>query len=101
MDRKAWVTDKFYLQFPSYSEQIQKREILAKTRQQEYQKFLRQLTFTDDSKSSRPIKRVANNEENLKRAKVPDLALPLDSGRTSERSDMTIEKSERTFYKIH
>lgn len=98
MDQKTWVTDKFYLQFPSYSEQNRKRELLAKTRQLEYQKYLKQLTFINDSPSSRPVKRGANNEENLKRAKVPDLFLPLelDSGRTSERSNTTIGKSERT-----
>lgn len=99
MDKKTWVTDKFYLQFPSYSEQNRKRELLAKSRQLEYQKYLRQLTFINDSPSSRPVKRGAYNEENLKRAKVPDLFLPLelDSARTSEHSNVTIGKSEQTF----
>lgn len=96
MDQKTWVTDKFYLQFPSYSEQNRKSELLAKARQQDYQKYLRQLTFIEEPLSSRALKRGAYNEQHYKRPKFPDLDLKfLDSGRSSVRSSNKdiVEKS--------
>lgn len=40
----SWVTDGFYSHFPSYSQQPSQRELLAKTRQLEYQTFLSRIS---------------------------------------------------------
>lgn len=58
----SWATDSFYSHFPSYSQQANRREVLAKARQLDYQTFLSRIS---------PLKNVSN-VKSQKRATVID-----------------------------
>lgn len=47
----SWATDGFYSHFPSYSQQPNRREALAKARQQDYRTFLSRLSPQKGEKS--------------------------------------------------
>lgn len=64
----SWVSDKFYSHFPSYSEQKTHREVLAKSRQLEYQEYLNDKSPQTKNKSQ---KRLPTNTKTSKRPKVP------------------------------
>lgn len=53
---KTWITDKFYSHFPSYTDQsARRREILAESRRQEYQNYLKQMSVSHVTANRRRI----------------------------------------------
>lgn len=54
----SWATDGFYSHFPSYSQQPNRREALAKARQLDYQTFLSRIS---------PLKNASNTKAHAKR----------------------------------
>lgn len=71
-----WATDSFYSHFPSHSNQRTQREILAKTRQIEYQTYLSRLAdnTAKTSKRSTSINRLHKRQK-----------LPVQNGAAKER----------------
>lgn len=69
----SWVNDSFYSKFPSYSEQANRREALAKARQLEYQTYLSRVSSNSPKTNTKSNKRTSINDKNLKRPKIPTI----------------------------
>lgn len=83
----SWATDGFYSHFPSYSQQPNRREALAKARQLDYQTFLSRISPLKNVSSVKTQKRATNaNDGQSKKSKKPTNATA--SPNTNDRNNM-------------
>lgn len=68
----SWATDGFYSHFPSYSQQPNRREALAKARQLDYQTFLSRISPLKNVSNVKTHKRATQlNDGQSKKSKKP------------------------------
>lgn len=72
----SWATDGFYSHFPSYSQQPNQREVLAKARQRDYQAFLNHISPKKIVSHATLQKRHNINDGQQKRSKKPTATSP-------------------------
>lgn len=85
----SWATDGFYSHFPSYSQQPNRREALAKARQLDYQTFLSRISPLKNVSNVKTQKRTTHaTDGQSKKSKKPTNSTASTNTNDNERNDM-------------
>lgn len=91
----SWATDSFYAHFPSYSQQKNRREALAKARQIDYQTFLNRISpLKNVSRVKLQKRHIANDGQTKKSIKPTNIAPITNNQNEMPKLDMHFVNDE-------